>query len=334
MRAVVLVGGFGTRLRPLTNSVPKPLLPVGHVPIIERLIANLVRGGVTDVTLAIGFKPEPFLAAFPDGRCAGATLTYAVEPEPLDTAGAIRFAAIHTGIDSTFVVANGDVLTDLDIAALVAFHRSRKAEVTMHLTPVQDPSAFGVVDRDENGLVSRFIEKPPPGAAPSNLINAGTYVFERSVIDRIPDGRKVSVEREIFPAVVADRGLWALPTQDYWIDAGQPDLYLQANLDVISRRRAAPNWADGVAPDAVLGDDVMLTDSVVARGAMVGDGASVARSVLLDGAFVGAGATVSNSVVMGRIGAGALVTNCVLGADAVIEDGESRCDERIPAPST
>jgi len=304
------------------------------VPIIERLIANLVRGGVTDVTLAIGFKPEPFLAAFPDGRCAGATLTYAVEPEPLDTAGAIRFAAIHTGIDSTFVVANGDVLTDLDIAALVAFHRSRKAEVTMHLTPVQDPSAFGVVDRDENGLVSRFIEKPPPGAAPSNLINAGTYVFERSVIDRIPDGRKVSVEREIFPAVVADRGLWALPTQDYWIDAGQPDLYLQANLDVISRRRAAPNWADGVAPDAVLGDDVMLTDSVVARGAMVGDGASVARSVLLDGAFVGAGATVSNSVVMGRIGAGALVTNCVLGADAVIEDGESRCDERIPAPST
>ena len=334
MRAVVLVGGFGTRLRPLTNSVPKPLLPVGHVPIIERLIANLVRGGVTDVTLAIGFKPEPFLAAFPDGRCAGANLTYAVEPEPLDTAGAIRFAAIHTGIDSTFVVANGDVLTDLDIAALVAFHRSRKAEVTMHLTPVQDPSAFGVVDRDENGLVSRFIEKPPPGAAPSNLINAGTYVFERSVIDRIPDGRKVSVEREIFPAVVADRGLWALPTQDYWIDAGQPDLYLQANLDVISRRRAAPNWADGVAPDAVLGDDVMLTDSVVARGAVVGDGASVARSVLLDGAFVGAGATVSNSVVMGRIGAGALVTNCVLGADAVIEDGESRCDERIPAPST
>lgn len=334
MRAVVLVGGFGTRLRPLTNSVPKPLLPVGHVPIIERLIANLVRGGVTDVTLAIGFKPEPFLAAFPDGRCAGATLTYAVEPEPLDTAGAIRFAAIHTGIDSTFVVANGDVLTDLDIAALVAFHRSRKAEVTMHLTPVQDPSAFGVVDRDENGLVSRFIEKPPPGFAPSNLINAGTYVFERSVIDRIPDGRKVSVEREIFPAVVADRGLWALPTRDYWIDAGQPDLYLQANLDVISRRRAAPNWADGVAPDAVLGDDVMLTDSVVARGAVVGDGASVARSVLLDGAFVGAGATVSNSVVMGRIGAGALVTNCVLGADAVIEDGESRCDERIPAPST
>lgn len=334
MRAVVLVGGFGTRLRPLTNSVPKPLLPVGHVPIIERLIANLVRGGVTDVTLAIGFKPEPFLAAFPDGRCAGATLTYAVEPEPLDTAGAIRFAAIHTGIDSTFVVANGDVLTDLDIAALVAFHRSRKAEVTMHLTPVQDPSAFGVVDRDDNGLVSRFIEKPPPGFAPSNLINAGTYVFERSVIDRIPDGRKVSVEREIFPAVVADRGLWALPTRDYWIDAGQPDLYLQANLDVISRRRAAPNWADGVAPDAVLGDDVMLTDSVVARGAVVGDGASVARSVLLDGAFVGAGATVSNSVVMGRIGAGALVTNCVLGADAVIEDGESRCDERIPAPST
>ena len=119
MRAVVLVGGFGTRLRPLTLSVPKPMLPVGHVSTIERLIGNLVRGGVDDVTLALGFKPEPFVAAFPDGTCAGATLTYAVEPEPLDTAGAIRFAAKYAEIDSTFVVANGDVLTDLDIAALV-----------------------------------------------------------------------------------------------------------------------------------------------------------------------------------------------------------------------
>src|SRR6187431_35023 len=141
MRAVVLVGGFGTRLRPLTYSVPKPMLPVGHLPIIERLIANLVRGGVDDVTLALGFKPEPFLKAFPDGTCAGAALHYAVEPEPLDTAGAIRFAADMRGIDDTFVVANGDVLTDLDIGQLVGFHRERGAEATLHLIGVDDPSA-------------------------------------------------------------------------------------------------------------------------------------------------------------------------------------------------
>src|SRR5262245_64515534 len=128
MRAVVLVGGFGTRLRPLTNTIPKPMLPVGHVPIIERHVANLVRAGVTDVTLALGFKPEPFLAAFPDGRCAGASMSYVVDPEPLDTAGAIRYAATEVGVDSTFIVTNGDCLTDLDIATLLEFHRRHGGE--------------------------------------------------------------------------------------------------------------------------------------------------------------------------------------------------------------
>ena len=333
MRAVVLVGGFGTRLRPLTLSVPKPMLPVGHVAIIERLIENLVRGGVTDVTLALGFRPEPFMQAFPNGTCAGATLTYAVEPEPLDTGGAIRFAALFAGIDSTFVVANGDVLTDLDVGALVHFHRSSGAEATLHLTPVEDPSAFGVVDQESSGLVRRFIEKPPPGTSPSNLINAGTYVFEPSVIARIPDGRKVSVEREIFPALVADQTLWALATNDYWIDTGQPDLYLKANLDVITRLRAEHSWAHGVAEGAVIGTGVALSDTVVADGASIGDGADVSDSVLLAGASVGPGAHVRHSVVMGHIGARAVISNCVIGAGIELADGSHHTDERIPAPS-
>ena len=333
MRAVVLVGGFGTRLRPLTLSVPKPMLPVGHVAIIERLIENLVRGGVTDVTLALGFRPEPFMQAFPNGTCAGATLTYAVEPEPLDTGGAIRFAALFAGIDSTFVVANGDVLTDLDVGALVHFHRSSGAEATLHLTPVEDPSAFGVVDQESSGLVRRFIEKPPPGTSPSNLINAGTYVFEPSVIARIPDGRKVSVEREIFPALVADQTLWAMATNDYWIDTGQPDLYLKANLDVITRLRAEHSWAHGVAEGAVIGTGVALSDTVVADGASIGDGADVSDSVLLAGASVGPGAHVRHSVVMGHIGARAVISNCVIGAGIEIADGSHHTDERIPAPS-
>ena len=332
MRAVVLVGGFGTRLRPLTNSVPKPMLPVGHVPIIERLIDNLARGGVTDVTLALGFRPEPFLEAFPDGRCAGANLAYAVEPEPLDTGGAIRFAALFSGIDSTFVVANGDVLTDLDIAALIEFHRRNDAEATLHLTPVADPSAFGVVEGDSAGRVRRFIEKPPPGTSPSNLINAGTYVFEPSVLDRIPDGRKVSLEREIFPLLASDQRLWAMPTDDYWIDTGQPDLYLKANLDIITKVRAEHSWARGVAEGAVIGAGVAISDTVVSAGARIGDGADVADSVLLAGACVGPGAHVRHSVVMGHIGARAIVSNCVIGADVTIADGAQHNAERIPAP--
>ncbi|MCU1392358.1 MAG: putative mannose-phosphate guanylyltransferase [Ilumatobacteraceae bacterium] len=329
MRAVVLVGGFGTRLRPLTLSVPKPMLPVGHVSIIERLVGNLVRGGVTEVVLALGFKPEPFVEAFPDGTCAGATLTYAVEPEPLDTAGAIAFAAGFARIDDTFVVANGDVLTDLDIAALVAFHRANGAEATLHLTPVADPSAFGVVETDASGLVRRFVEKPAPGTTSSNMINAGTYVFEPSVLARIPGGRKVSIEREIFPVIVAEHRLWAMPTDDYWVDTGTPELFLQANLDVISGKRPEHSRAVAIADGSVIGSDVSTRDSIIAHGATVADGASVVSSVILAGGRVGVGATVSHSVVMGDIGDGASVSGCVVGADGVVAAGESRTDERI-----
>lgn len=331
MRAVVLVGGFGTRLRPLTYTVPKPMLPVGHVPIIERLVANLVRGGITDVTLALGFKPEPFLEAFPDGTCAGAHLHYAVEPEPLDTAGAIRFAAEAAGIAETFVVANGDVLTDLDIAALVEFHRQRGAEATLHLIAVPDPSAFGVVALDERGCVERFVEKPPPGTEPSNLVNAGTYVLEPGVIDRIPTGRKVSIERETFPAIVADGSLFAMATDDYWIDTGKPDLYLAANLDLLGGRRAHERCAP-VAPGASVDPTASVVAAVVAAGAAVEAVAVVERSVVLAGAHIGAGAVVRDSVVMGRIGAGASVERCVIGADAVVAEGEQLVDVRRPDP--
>ncbi len=331
MRAVVLVGGFGTRLRPLTYSVPKPMLPVGHVPIIERLIANLVRGGVTDVTLALGFKPEPFMEAFPTGTCAGARLSYAVEPEPLDTAGAIRFAADAAGIDETFVVANGDVLTDLDVGALVAFHRERGAEATLHLISVDDPSAFGVVALDESGRVERFVEKPAPGTEPSNLINAGTYVLEPSVLGRIPLGEKVSIERVTFPMIVGDGGVYAMATDDYWIDTGKPDLYLAANLDLVAERRPYDR-CEAIAAGAAVDPLAEIVDSIVAAGASVGSGAQVLRSVLLDGAIVADGAMVADSVVMGRIGSGAQVTECVIGAAGEVDAGEVLVGVRRPSP--
>jgi len=331
MRAVVLVGGFGTRLRPLTYSIPKPMLPVGHVAIIERLIANLVRGGVDDVTLALGFKPEPFMEAFPDGTCAGATLHYAVEPEPLDTAGAIRFAAEFRGIDDTFVVANGDVLTDLDIAELVAFHRDRGAEATLHLIGVEDPSSFGVVALDERGRVERFVEKPPAGTAPSNLINAGTYVLEPSVVQRVEPGTKVSIERVTFPAMVADGRVYGMATDDYWIDTGRPDLYRQANLDVVGGGRAHDR-CEPVHASSAVDPTATVINSIVAAGASIGPGAIVRDSVLLDGAIIGRGAEVVESVVLGLVHDGAHVVDSVIGADGAVTAGERIAGVRHPDP--
>jgi mannose-1-phosphate guanylyltransferase len=329
MQAVVLVGGFGTRLRPLTNVVPKSMLPVAHVPLIVRLIGQLERGGVDAVTLALGFLPEPFVEAFPDGRCGGVSLDYAIEPEPLDTGGAIRFAADHAGIDETFVVTNGDVLTDLAVADLVAAHRAASAEATIHLTPVADPSAFGVADVDESGRIVRFVEKPAPGTAPSNLINAGTYVFEPSVLDRIPPGRPVSVEREVFPQVAASGRFRAVATDDYWIDAGRPELYLAANLDLVSGRRdeVCPAVEDG----AIVDPSARLVDTVVGRGATIGPDASVTGSVVLPGAHIGDAATVEASIVAGSVGAGSRLVRTVVGADGKIADGEQYVDARVPA---
>lgn len=332
MRAVVLVGGFGTRLRPLTYSVPKPMLPVGHRPIIELLVGRLAAAGVSEVVLALGFKPEPFLAAFPDGECAGVPLRYAVEPEPLDTAGAIAFAAREASIDEPFVVLNGDVICELDIATLVDFHRACGTEATLHLTPVPDPSAFGVVELGEGGKVLRFVEKPAPGTAPSNLINAGAYVLEPSVVDRVPVGKRSSIERDVFPAMVAEGRVFGLATEDYWIDTGRPDTYLQANLDLLDGPRTE-RIADPVQAGAVVDPSATVEHSVVAAGASVGANARVVGSVLLPGSRVGARADVEGSIVMGGVGERATAHRAVIGADGVVEAGSSLVDGRLPEPT-
>jgi len=330
MRAVVLVGGFGTRLRPLTLTIPKPMLPIGHEPMIARLVDRLGRGGVTEVVLALGFRPEPFVEAFPDGFCGDVALTYAVEPEPLDTAGAIKFAAEYAGIDDTFVVANGDVMTDLDVSALVDAHRSFGAEATLHLIGVDDPSAFGVVDLDADGAVRAFVEKPAPGTEPSNLINAGTYVFEPSVLERIPPATKVSVERDTFQRIVADGGLYGVATDDYWIDAGVPTLYRAANLDLLDGKWRTER-CEAVAPSADVSADAIIDHSIVGAHVHVASNASVIDSVLLPGASVGPGAAVERSLVMGAVGSGAVVRDSMVGADGKVGDGERLIDATSPA---
>jgi mannose-1-phosphate guanylyltransferase len=295
VRAVVLVGGFGTRLRPLTETTPKQMLPVIDRPMLERVLDTLGGHGVTEAILSLGYRPDAFEEAYPDGRHGGVALRYAVEPEPLDTAGAVRFAALHAEIDETFLVVNGDVLTDLDIGALWRRHVELGAEGTIALTPVQDPSRYGVVPTDDDGLVLDFVEKPPPGTAPTNWINAGTYVLEPSVLGRVAGDRKVSIEREVFPAMVADRRLYAMASDAYWVDAGTPATYLHVQLDLLDGRRGLPE--EGVAADAKIAVGATVEHSVVMSGASVERDAVVVDSVVMPGASIGLGAEVRGSIV-------------------------------------
>jgi mannose-1-phosphate guanylyltransferase len=321
MRAIVLVGGFGTRLRPLTLSTPKQMLPVVDRPMIEWVVGHLGEHGVEEAVLSLGYRPDAFMAAYPDAECGGVRLRYAVEDTPLDTAGAIRFAATEAGVDERFLVVNGDVFTDLDIGALVAFHEAAGAAGTIHLHPVDDPSRYGVVLVDADGRVLEFVEKPSPDEAPSQWINAGTYVLEPEVLDRIDPGGPVSIERATFPALAAEGRLFGFRTETYWLDAGTPSTYLQAQLDLVDGHRATTPSA--VAADATVADGAKVEHAVLMAGVFVADGASVIDSVVLPGASVERGATVRDAIV----GPGAVV-----GAEAVVESGSVLGDGVVVAP--
>jgi mannose-1-phosphate guanylyltransferase len=332
VQAVVLVGGFGTRLRPLTLSTPKQMLPVGNRPMIERVLEHLGSHGVERAVLSLGYRPDAFSGAYPEGRCAGVDLHYAVEPEPRDTAGAIRFAALDAGIDERFVVVNGDVLTDLDLGALVARHEEVGAEATLALHRVEDPSAFGVVPTAPDGRVLAFIEKPSRDEAPTDLINAGTYVLEPSVVARIQPDVPVNVERITFPAIVEDQGLYAFDGHTYWIDAGIPTTYLTANLDLLSGVRGAPEV--GIDPTAVVEGEVR--DAWLAAGSRVVDGAVVARAVVMAGALVAEGAVVRDSIVGpgAVVGPGAQVlAGSILGDGVELAAGMTLDAARLPEPA-
>jgi mannose-1-phosphate guanylyltransferase len=329
VKAVVLAGGEGTRLRPLTFSTPKQMLPVAGRPVIERVVEELARHGVDEVVLSLGYRPDAFIAAYPGGTCAGVALKYAVEESPLDTAGAIAFAAREGGVESgTFITMNADVLSEIDVTALVEFHRTRGAEATIALTPVEDPSFFGVVPVDESGRVKAFIEKPPAHLAPTNMINAGVYVLEPSFLRRVPTGRRVSVEREVFPALAAEGRLYALGSEALWTDMGTPAKYLDANLAWAKREGALARYGPGAHSGADVVDSVLHADARVEKGAVVHE------AVLFEGAHVQAGACVHRSV-LGRnvvVGPGALVNDLsVLGDGWVVGAGDVLTGARLPA---
>ncbi|WP_419926494.1 sugar phosphate nucleotidyltransferase [Candidatus Poriferisocius sp.] len=327
MDAVVLVGGFGTRLRPLTLTRPKQMLPVVDRPMIEHVVGRLGQQGVTRAVLSLGYRPDAFEAAYPQRRCAGVELVYAVEPEPLDTAGAIGFAARTADVQDTFIAVNGDVINRFPLIDLLATHRRASAQATIALAPVADPSRYGVVVCDPDGRVRAFLEKPPAEQAPSNQISVGIYALEPSALGSVPEGARASIEREVFPRLVDQGEMYAVSWEGFWVDAGTPEAYLEVQLAL-----SDGGW---IHPRAVIDSDAFVSGSIVMEGAKVSSGASVTNSALLPGATVGRRAAVERSVVGfgAEIGDGARLSDLsVVGDGAAIAPAAVLSSERVPGP--
>lgn len=348
--AILLVGGRGTRLRPLTVHTPKPMVPAAGVPFLTHQLARARAAGVEHIVLATSYLAEVFEPYFGDGSSLGLHLEYVTEAEPLGTGGAIRNVAsrLHSGADEPVLIFNGDILTGLDIPALVATHETTGADVSLHLTRVEDPRAFGLVPTDSTGRVTAFLEKPQtPEEIVTDQINAGAYVFRRSVIDTIPEGRPVSVERETFPELLATGAhLQGMVDSTYWLDLGTPQAFVRGSADLVLGRAPSPavpgRCGDRlVLPTARVAADAKLTGgTVVCEGAQVGEGARISGSTILAGAVVEPGAVVTDSLVgLGaRIGERTILTGAVIGDGATVgPDNELRegvriwCDAHIPA---
>jgi mannose-1-phosphate guanylyltransferase len=326
MQALILAGGEGTRLRPLTTTIPKPVVPLAGQPFITYLIEWLRRHGVDDVILACGFMADGVRRVLGDGSALGVRLRYVEEPEPLGTGGALKYA--EDLLDERFLMLNGDVLTDIDLTAELSQHERTGARVTLALYPVEDPSAYGLVRRNEDLSVRGFLEKPRPEEIDTDLVNAGAYILERDVLAGIAAaGTKISIERDVFPTLVG-RGLYGYEAHGYWMDIGTPQRYLQATFDILegavetaigvrlaAAGRALADRADVrgklvapllAGPDCVVAEDAIVGGrTVLGAGVEIGPGARVESSALLDGA---------------RVGAHTIVRSAIVGPDVVIGD--------------
>lgn len=319
MKAVILAGGVGTRLRPLTLDLPKPIVPIFDRPFLYYQI-DLLRQvpEIDEVVLSLNYRPDRIEARVGDGTEAGLPVRYMVEPHPLGTGGAIKFAA--RGIDDTLLVFNGDVLTDIDLQAVVRRHRERGARATIVLTPVDNPSAYGLVETDDDGNVRRFLEKPSPGEITCDTINAGIYLLEPATFDRIPDDTSWSIERQYFPSLVTRGEPFVAYVDDgYWLDIGTPASYVRAHRDLMAQRCAAGPFGGREPALVYRGDGCRIAEGAdiegpcfLGAGCVVEDGARVgAESVLGSGCRVGHNGVVERAIVW---------RDTVLDRDAVVRD--------------
>lgn len=350
MQAVILVGGEGTRLRPLTSTVPKPVVPLVDRPFITFMLEWLRAHGIDDVIMSCGFLATSVRNVLGDGSALDIRLRFVEEPDPRGTAGALKFA--ESLLDERFLMLNGDVLTDIDLSAQIAQHERTGAKATLALVPVTDPSAYGLVHLHEDNAVRDFVEKPSPDSIDTNLISAGAYVLEREVLELVPPQRKVSIEREVWPLLVG-KGLYGFPSRSYWLDIGSPERYLQGTFDIIEgnvrtavAERLGSDWLaidddtqvrGRVVPPAVLERRVQVAERahvgslvVLGEDVSVGPGCTVERSVVLKGSEIAEGCALSDCIVAAgcrigprtRISDGAVLGEGVtVGADNVISRG-------------
>ncbi len=342
MQALILAGGKGTRLRPLTIHTPKPVVPIVNKPFLNYQIDLLKAAKVTDITLSLSYQPGKIEEIFADGQDYGVRIHYAVEASPLGTGGAYKNADAH--LKETAIVFNGDVLTDMDLAKIVAQHKARKAAATIVLVPVEDVSAFGVVETDSEGRVQRFVEKPKPGETNSNTINAGCYILEPHILNYVPAGEQYSFEYQIFPAILAaGEPFYSYVHEGYWLDIGTPQRYMQAHDDLINNRlkahpveRPVITVSNGnsaheeaqidelsvIDPSCTIKPGVTIKNSVLGANCVIEEKSHIENSVIWAGTRTGKESKILNSIIgkSGIIGKNCVIDGAILGDKSSLTD--------------
>lgn len=342
MKAVILVGGEGTRLRPLTYNTTKAMVPVLNKPFLEHLLSYIKGHGVTDIILALSYLPHRIQDHFGDGARLGVSLTYLIEEEPLGTGGAVKNAESY--LDESFLMLNGDILTDIDLTAMIEFHRQRQAVATIAATLVDDPTAYGLIETDNRGRICRFREKPSREEVTTNMINAGIYVLEPEILAKIPPGKKVSIEKETFQQLLAGgEEIYPYSSSAYWLDMGTPEKYLRLNHDLLLgkapslfRATGGVQTGDGsqISPSAdikapvLIGEECVIGPGVEIKGpAVLGPGCKVDQGAIIDGAVLWDNVSVGKKVTLRNCIAAShseihqeseVLDNCVLGDKVVV----------------
>lgn len=340
MQALILAGGQGTRLRPLTVNTPKPILPIANRPFLLYQIERLCEAGITDIILSLNYKPEKISEILDDGSRFGVKIRYLIEPVPMGTAGAYRFASEF--LKETTIVLNGDILTDLELSKVVEEHRKREALATIVLTRVENPSAYGLVETEKDGKIKRFLEKPSAeilAQIKCDTINAGTYVLEPEVLDLIPKGENYSFEYGLFPELLRRREAFFahIPNENYWLDIGTPQRYLQAHHDLLAGKvkdfkdktdfetidfpeNVEIDQKSLIAGDCVINSGAKIINSVLGRGVCIKEDTVIENSVILPNTIVEKSASVFNAIIGNNCNIGSY---SIIGAGTVLGDGIS-----------
>jgi mannose-1-phosphate guanylyltransferase len=325
VQALILAGGEGTRLRPLTSTVPKPVVPLVDRPFIRFMLDWLRSHGVDDVVMSCGHLASGVRNVLGDGSAFGIRLRYVEEPRPLGTGGAVKFA--ESLLDERFLMLNGDVLTDIDLSVQLVKHEQAGATATLALTPVEDPSAYGLVRTREDGEVTEFVEKPAPDQIDTRNISAGAYVLERRVLELLEADVPASIERDVFPRLVGE-GLYGCASDGYWLDIGTPERYLEGTFDILEGTVASAvreRMGDGFlcVEEDVENAGRIIPSALVETGCRIGDGARIGGRVVLErGVTVGENTTIERAVVMqgAEIGAGCTLSGCIVAGGVRIGD--------------